>query len=112
MNNPLNSTVSIQFSGQIIIQRSDIERLIPQPEKASVTIQRENPSDLPVEKPGALPRLAFTVNETAEMLGVSYITVHRLLKRGLLRSSFATRRKIISRVEIERFLKETSRADH
>ncbi len=34
----------------------------------------------------ALPRLAYTMEETAEILGVSYITVHRLLKRGLHRA--------------------------
>ncbi|MGZ5529248.1 MAG: helix-turn-helix domain-containing protein [Limisphaerales bacterium] len=49
------------------------------------------------------------MRETAEVLGVSYITVHRLLQRGLLRSSGAVRHKIIARTEIERFLKETSR---
>jgi hypothetical protein len=36
-----------------------------------------------------LPRLAYTMQETADILGVSYITVHRLLKRGLLKSSTA-----------------------
>jgi predicted site-specific integrase-resolvase len=50
------------------------------------------------------------MKETAEMLGVSYITVHRLILRGLLRSSLASRKKIISKIEIERFLKETSRS--
>ena len=54
-----------------------------------------------------LPRLAFTMMETSEMLGVSYMTVHRLLKRGLLRSSTAIRHKLIPATEIERFLKST-----
>jgi hypothetical protein len=45
--------------------------------------------------------------ETAEILGLSYITVHRLIKRGLLGTSNATRTKVIPRVEIERFLKDT-----
>ena len=58
------------------------------------------------EKP-ALVRLAYTMQETAEILGVSYITVHRLLKRGLLRSSSALRHKVIPHSEIERFLKAT-----
>ena len=42
-----------------------------------------------------LPRLAYIMGETAKILGVSYITVHRLLKRGLLRSSQALRHKLI-----------------
>jgi excisionase family DNA binding protein len=54
-----------------------------------------------------LPRLAYTMAETARILGVSYITVHRLLKRGKLRSSSALRHKLIPMTEIERFLKTT-----
>jgi len=54
-----------------------------------------------------LPRLAYTMEETAEILGVSYITVHRLLKRGLLRSSKDLRHKLIPMTEIQRFLKAT-----
>ena len=54
-----------------------------------------------------LPRLAYTMRETAEILGVSYITVHRLLKRGKLRASGAIRNKVIPLVEIERFLKSS-----
>lgn len=56
----------------------------------------------------ALPRLAYTMAETAQMLGVSYITVFRLLKRGKLRASTALRSKVIARTEIERFLRETT----
>lgn len=55
-----------------------------------------------------LPRLAFTMAETAEILGVSYITVHRLLKRGKLRASDAIRNKVIPRTEIEKFLREST----
>jgi excisionase family DNA binding protein len=56
----------------------------------------------------SLPRAAFSMAETAEILGVSYITVHRLLRRGVLRSSKALRCKLISAEEINRFLKETA----
>jgi predicted site-specific integrase-resolvase len=54
-----------------------------------------------------LPKLAYSMAETAEVIGVSYITVHRLLKRGLLKSSSALRHKLIPHSEIERFLKAT-----
>jgi DNA-directed RNA polymerase specialized sigma24 family protein len=47
------------------------------------------------------------MRETASILGVSYITVHRLIKRGLLKSSSALRHKLIPGFEIERFLKAT-----
>jgi excisionase family DNA binding protein len=53
-------------------------------------------------------RLAFSVRETAEILGVSEKTVRRLVSRGLLRPSRALRHLLIPKKEIERFLKTTS----
>ena len=66
-------------------------------------LARENDSAKP-----AIPKLAFSMREAAESIGVSYITVHRLIKRGLLKSSNALRTKVIARTEIERFLRETA----
>lgn len=60
------------------------------------------------QKPAGLPRLAYSMRETAKILGVSYITVHRLLKRGKLRASDAIRNKVIPLTEIERFLREST----
>ena len=59
------------------------------------------------ERADRLPRMAYTMAETAQLLGVSYITIWRLLKRGLLRSSTALRHKLVPASEIERFLKAT-----
>jgi hypothetical protein len=67
----------------------------------------EKPSYAETTLASKLPRLAYTMQETASILGVSYITVHRLLKRGLLRSSSALRHKVIPVTEIERFLNST-----
>src|SRR5438034_10685270 len=53
-------------------------------------------------------RLAFSVKEAAALLGVSEKTVRRLIKRKLLRASNALRHLLISRREIERFLRDTS----
>jgi hypothetical protein len=50
-------------------------------------------------------RLAFSMKETAELLGVNYQTVYRLSKRGLLKSSSALRIKLFPLAEIQRFLK-------
>jgi excisionase family DNA binding protein len=61
-------------------------------------------AEIKSEKP-ALPKLAYSMEETAQVLGVSYITVHRLIKRGLLKASPALRHKLIPIVEIQRFLK-------
>lgn len=50
------------------------------------------------------PRLAFSRHEAAEMLGVCEATIDRLVRRGLLKPSRATRRPLFSRTELERFL--------
>ena len=64
-------------------------------------------SQTPTATATPLPRLAYTMRETAAILGVSYITVHRLLKRGKIRASDAIRNKVIPKTEIERFLRES-----
>jgi hypothetical protein len=52
-------------------------------------------------------RLALTRHETAKALGVTPITIDRLVARGLLRPCRALRRPLFPIPEIERFLKET-----
>ncbi len=52
-----------------------------------------------------LPRLAYSVNETATIIGTAPITVRRLLTRGLLKSAPGLRTKLIPRTEIENFLR-------
>jgi len=53
-------------------------------------------------------KLAYSRHEAAEVLGISAITVDRLVKRGLLKPSRATRRPLFPVWEIERFLRETT----
>ena len=64
-----------------------------------------------LQQPPNLPRLAFTMRETAEILGVSYITVHRWIKRGKLRCLGSIRNRMIPLSEIQRFLLEDLSAD-
>lgn len=54
-------------------------------------------------------RMAFSVQETAKILGISEKSVRRLIDRRLLQPSTALRHLLIPRKEIERFLDETSR---
>ena len=76
--------------------------------KATATQNTTPPLPAQYDPAGAnLPRLAFTMRETAKILGVSYITVHRLLQRGKLRASDAIRNKMIPKTEIERFLRDS-----
>ena len=53
-------------------------------------------------------KLALSRVEAAEALGVSTITLDRLVKRGLLKPPRATRRPLFALWEIERFLKDTT----
>ena len=55
-----------------------------------------------------ISRLSFSRTESAQILGLSPITIDRLTKRGLLIPSRATRRPLYPIWELERFLKETS----
>ncbi len=52
-------------------------------------------------------RLAYSVQETARMLGVCDKSVRRLILRGLLRPSRALRHIRIPKQEIDRFLRDT-----
>ena len=79
--------------------------------RAKASESKATATQNPTPTLAALPRLAFSMKETAEILGVSYITVHRLLKRGKLRASDAIRNKVIPRTEIERFLRESTAAN-
>ena len=53
------------------------------------------------------PRLAYSVQETARMLGVCDKSIRRLILRGLIRPSRALRHVRIPRDEIDRFLRDT-----
>jgi len=109
MQNESNTTFTIAMSGTLTIARSDLESLLrstrPQLRDAEPNTQVAPPKVLAKDF-GPPQRLAFSMQETADVLGVSYITVQRLIQRGLLRSSTALRHKIISKVEIERFLRK------
>ncbi len=61
-----------------------------------------------LKPPAAVPpRLAYSLKETAAMLGVCDKSVRRLILRGLIRPSRALRHILIPKGEIERFLRDT-----
>jgi len=61
------------------------------------------------QAPSAPPsaRLAYSIQETAQMLGVCDKSVRRLILRGLLRPSRALRHLLIPKDELDRFLRDT-----
>lgn len=84
----------------LLAERLSAPSAPPPPEKVP-------PTPPPVPQPRR-PKLAYTVHELAKELGVSPITIYRLDKRGLLRSSGATRRKIYPHAAVESFLSKTT----
>jgi excisionase family DNA binding protein len=48
----------------------------------------------------------MTVQETAKLLGVTELTIHNYIKRGLISASKIGRRIVIKRTDIERALSE------
>ena len=67
-----------------------------------------NATNTPPQAINSAPRLAYTVQEVAEMLAVSPKTIYRLVDRGLLKSSKALRHLRITRQSIEAFLEATT----
>ena len=57
-----------------------------------------------LDQPPGLRRMAYNIEETAEMLGVSPATIRRWIKRGLLRCSSASRHKLIAVLEFHQFI--------
>ena len=59
----------------------------------------------PTEPPPQKERLAYSIPEAAEMLGVDYFSVYRLIQRGKLKACRALRGKfLITRTELFRLL--------
>jgi len=68
-----------------------MDALIPSPPQSSTTEQE---------------RLAYSVQEAADLLGVDYFSVYRLIQRGKLRACRALRGKLlVPRLELLQLLK-------
>jgi len=58
------------------------------------------------EKPPIAERLAYSIKESADLLGVNYFSVYRLIQRGKLKACRALRGKLlIPRSELLKLLK-------
>jgi excisionase family DNA binding protein len=92
-------TLNLTLTGQITLDPQTLEQFFPALPTSAPAPTTAHPS---------LAKLAYSVKETAQLLGVSNKSVYRLIQRGLLKSSLALRHKRIPRTEIERFLRETT----
>lgn len=69
---------------------------------ATETLNPSPSSQAPVEP----ERLAYSLHEAADLLGVDYFSVYRLIQRGKLRACRALRGKLlVPRTELLRLLK-------
>ena len=63
-----------------------------------------------IKNAGTLPRLVYSVSETAQILGgISTKSVYRLLARGFLKSTSALRHKLITAESIQQFINTTAK---
>jgi excisionase family DNA binding protein len=60
------------------------------------------------EKPGSIDKLAFSITDIANRLGLSERTIHRLVANGSLRSIKAGRRRLIPRDSLRELLNGTA----
>jgi len=65
----------------------------------------ESPPTLTLSAPPALPRLAYTTQETAQVLGLSLATIRRLIRKGRLRTVPGIRHRMVPLTEIEKLLR-------
>jgi excisionase family DNA binding protein len=67
------------------------------------TLDSSSSSQAPASEP---ERLAYSLHEAADLLGVDYFSVYRLIQRGKLRACRALRGKLlVPRTELLRLLK-------
>ena len=68
-------------------------------------VSEPNQSEKQLRKVEREDRLAYSIPEAAELLGVDYFSVYRLVQRGKLKACRALRGKfLITRVELNRLL--------
>ena len=101
---PSHLKISVPFTGTLIITSEVLQQLVAKFHADLPNTVRSQAIDRFSEHP---ERLAFTIRETAKILGVSYHTVYRLVQRRLIRCSNALRTKLIPKREIERVLEKT-----
>ncbi len=67
----------------------------------------DNTATIPAATPAAAPeRLAYSIEEAAQMLGVHYFSVYRLIQRGKLKPCRAMRGKVlVPRTELVKLLR-------
>lgn len=103
INSSAPDRITLTFTGHLEIDSHELQNVVGRFMPHNLSEAENHPQRTEAKQPY---RLAYTVQETAELIGVSPITVYRLIYRGLLRANKYLRRKIISKKELERFLEE------
>lgn len=80
-----------------VTEKGNAQLRAPRPETIKMPLDTIDPSK----------RIFLSVEEVAQLFGLSKKTVYRLLDRGLLRSSNAVRHKMILRASVDEFVAKT-----
>ena len=73
--------------------------------RANEKTEEGGPAPSILELPEERERLAYTLLEVADMIGVDYLSVYRLIQRGKLKACRALRGKfLVTRTELLRML--------
>src|SRR5262245_3953721 len=111
MNAPISEAKSKKPRSSIPAS-TDVQHLAAKPQSPAKTkrppplieIACPNAVNGAVEKPRALPRVAFSVAEVAAMTGLAPISIYRLIARGRLRACTVLRHKLISATEVAKLV--------
>jgi excisionase family DNA binding protein len=102
--NETKSSITINFTGSITIPPHELTAIFEKSAKEAL-IQNLSPNPAPSQEMIVPKKLMYTLKDVAQLLSMSPSTVYRLIQRGLLQSSTASRRRLIPARSLERFVK-------
>jgi len=108
-NSSITVTISgaLKFTGSITIPGHELKAIFETAAKEAL-IQNLSPQPPAQPQETIVPKkLMYKVQDVAQLLSMCPKSVHRLLQRGLLKASLASRHKLIPATSIEKFIKNS-----
>jgi hypothetical protein len=98
----LESLIKIARKARIVALRKELDELLSEHDETDEVPVRKSPA---LDK--TLTKRLYTMKEAAHSLGMSTISVRRLVDRGLLKPNLALRRLLFPAAELDRFANES-----
>jgi hypothetical protein len=105
--NESNSPITINFTGTITIPANDLKAVFETVAKETLIASFSPQPPAQLQEMIVPKKLMYTMKDVAQLLSMSPISVYRLIQRGLLQSSSASRYKLIPAGSIEKFIKNS-----